>query len=246
MMKSTTEKSNEIRLQKWLATAGVASRRKAEAMILDGRISLNGKVVTELGAKGNPNTDVLYVDGKPIDSDAPDKVYIMLHKPEGVVTTVTDPQNRPTVMDYIPANIRLYPVGRLDYYTSGLLLMTNDGDWAHKLTHPKHEVKKTYVAVIKGIPNQTALKSLRSGVDIDGQRTAPCEVSIIDTHPNGNTKLRITIHEGRNRQVRKMCEAIGHPAISLKRTNIGALSLGGLQRGKWRDLTSAEVRELSL
>ena len=223
----------EIRLQKLLAMAGVASRRKAEELITAGRVTVNGAVVRELGVKAAFNA-ALAVDGKPVTAEQ--KVYIMLHKPEGVVTTVTDPFNRATVMDLIPKGLRLFPVGRLDYNTSGLLFLTNDGEWAQSLTHPKHEVSKTYIATVRGVPAEEDLRAFREGLNIDGRPTAPCEADIL----NGN-KLRITIHEGRNRQVRKMCEAIGHPVIKLMRVSVGKVELGDLPYGKWRDLTPREV-----
>ena len=235
-----------IRLQKWLSMAGVASRRKAEEMILDGRVKVNGGLVTALGTKVDPTQDVLEVDGKPIDTEQK-KVYIMLHKPEGVVTTVTDTHGRQTVMDFVPGDVRLYPVGRLDQDTSGLLLMTNDGEWAQKLTHPKHQVQKTYVAVVKGVPTAENLRKLRHGIVIEGKKTAPAQVKLLETMPvKGekvqNAKLLITIHEGRNRQVRNMCEAIGHKVVSLKRVVVGGLALGNVAKGKWRYLTPKEVK----
>jgi len=234
--------NNGIRLQKWLALAGVASRRKVEEMILAGRVCVNGEVVATLGTKANPDTDAVTVDGKPAELDSQQKVYILLHKPTGVVTTVSDQFGRPTVMGLLPPDIttRLYPVGRLDYDTSGLLLLTNDGDWAQKLTHPKYEVDKTYVAVVEGAPSTESLKAFCRGLIIEGKKTAPCEVKIEDKI-NGRTKLRIHLREGRNRQVRKMCEAIGHKVVSLKRVSVGNINLGGLQRGKWRHLTPSEV-----
>jgi len=235
-----------IRLQKWLAMAGVASRRKAEEMITSGRVSLDGEVITALGAKADPSKSVLAVDGKPVEI-VQDKVYIMLHKPEGVVTTVTDPYNRPTVMDYVPTATRLYPVGRLDSDTSGLLLMTNDGEWAQKLTHPKHETKKTYVAVVQGVPSVVSLRIFRQGILIEGKKTAPAQIKLLEQMPikgtkTQNSKLLITIHEGRNHQVRKMCEAIGHKIVTLKRVEVGGLELGNLAKGKWRQLTAKEVK----
>ena len=238
--------SDKIRLQKWLSMAGVASRRKAEEMIQDGRVRVNGAVVTELGAKADPARDVLEVDGKIVETTQK-KVYIMLHKPEGVVTTVTDPFGRPTVMDLVPQDVRLFPVGRLDQDTSGLLLMTNDGEWAQKLSHPKHETKKTYVAVVKGVPSNESLRKLRNGIVIEGKKTAPAQVRLHEKIPvkgekEQNAKLMITIHEGRNRQVRNMCEAIGHKVISLKRVVVGGLELGNVAKGKWRYLTPKEVK----
>jgi len=232
----------EVRLQKWLAQSGVASRRKAEEMILAGRVSVNGVVITELGAKANPQKDKLAVDGNAVDA-LQDKAYIMLHKPEGVVTTVTDPFERATVMDYVPANPRLYPVGRLDLDTSGLLLMTNDGDWAQKIAHPKNETKKVYAAIVRGVPTPERINSLRKGVIVDGKKTAPAQIKLLEKLQN-ETKLQITIHEGRNRQVRKMCEAVGHRVVSLKRIEVGGLKLGNLEKGTWRNLTKREIADL--
>jgi pseudouridine synthase len=238
-----------LRLQKWLSMAGTASRRKAEEIIAAGRVTVNGAVVTELGAKADPLNDVVEVDGKVIEIQT-DKVYIMLHKPEGVVTTVTDPFGRSTVMDFVPADVRLFPVGRLDSDTSGLLLLTNDGEWAQKLSHPKYETKKTYVAVVKGVPASESLRKLRQGITIEGKKTAPAQIKLIEKLSIKNAKLQnakllITIHEGRNRQVRNMCEAIGHKVINLKRIAIGSLELGSLPKGKWRHLTAKEVKNIS-
>jgi len=235
-----------VRLQKWLSMAGVASRRKAEEMIRDGRVSLNGQVITELGVKADPAKNTLEVDGKPVKISN-EKVYIMLNKPEGVVTTVTDPFGRPTVMDYVPDKVRLYPVGRLDSDTSGLLLMTNDGEWAQKLTHPKHETKKTYVAEVRGVPTLESLRNFRRGLLIEGKKTAPALIKVLERLPVKGTKLQtskllITIHEGRNRQVRNMCEAIGHKVITLQRTAMGGLVLGNIAKGKWRNLTAKEIK----
>jgi len=233
----------EVRLQKWLAQSGVASRRKAEEMILAGRVSVNGVVVTELGAKANPQKDKLAVDGNAVNP-LQDKAYIMLHKPEGVVTTVTDPFERATIMDYVPASPRLYPVGRLDLNTSGLLLMTNDGDWAQKIAHPKNETKKVYVVIVRGAPTPESINSLRKGVVVEGKKTAPAQVKLLDKLQKNETKLQITIHEGRNRQVRKMCEAVGHRVVSLMRIEVGGLKLGDLEKGKWRHLTKREIADL--
>jgi len=224
----------DFRIQKLIAMAGITSRRKAEELILAGRVSVNG-VVVELGAKANPEIDILELDGKPICFDSgQEKIYVMLNKPEGVVTTVTDPFNRPTVMDFFKSlKTRIYPVGRLDYDTSGLLLLTNDGEWTHKITHPSNEIKKTYIATVKGIPTEKALFNFRTGLDIEGRLTAPCKISI-ENIQKGNAILKVVIHEGRNRQVRKMCETISHPVITLKRVAIGSLELGDLEQGKWK------------
>ncbi|MCL2840409.1 MAG: rRNA pseudouridine synthase [Defluviitaleaceae bacterium] len=235
----------EIRLQKLLANAGVASRRKAEALITAGRVTVNGIIRTELGTKASPN-DEIAVDGKGIGGKPKQNLYVMLHKPEGVVTTVTDPFDRPTVMEFLTEileekHTRLFPVGRLDYDTSGLLLLTNDGDWTNILTHPRHKVSKTYIAIVQGTPSPQALDTFRNGVEIDGKPTAHCAIEIISQ--GSQSKVRITIKEGRNRQVRKMCEAINHPVITLKRVAVGRLQLGDLPRGKWRYLTKGEVEQ---
>jgi len=245
----------KVRLHKLLAAAGIASLRSAEKMIAAGRVTVNGEVVAQQGASANPD-DIIAVDGKPIAITPNEKIYIMLHKPQGVVTTVTDPFNRPTVMDCVKefsdgGKARLFPVGRLDFNTSGLLLLTNDGDWANALIHPKHEVRKTYIATIKGIPTEEALQSFRQGIKLDGRLTAPCEIESVHFEkkpfPKSSkppvTKVSITIKEGRNRQVRKMCEAIGHPVITLKRVEVGGIQLGDLPRGKWRHLTQQEVKK---
>jgi len=232
----------EIRLQKWLSQAGVASRRKAEEMILAGDVAVNNVTVTELGAKADVTRDKVTVKGQPCELIST-KVYIALHKPEGVVTTVSDPYNRRTVMDFIPAGTPCFPVGRLDYDTGGLIILTNDGELAQRLTHPKHGVAKTYLATVKGIPNREALEAFRKGLMIEGQLTSPCEIEILKKEPNA--KLRIRLQEGRNRQVRKMCEAIGHAVISLKRVEVGPVKLGGLARGEWRYLNKLEKKALA-
>ena len=237
----------KVRLHKLLAAAGIASLRSAEKMIAAGRVTVNGEVVTQQGASAKPD-DIIAVDGKPINTAPDEKIYIMLHKPTGVVTTVTDPFNRPTVMDCVKefsdgGKARLFPVGRLDFNTSGLLLLTNDGDWANALIHPKHEVRKTYIATIKGIPTEETLQRFRQGIKLDGRLTAPCEIALKKPSPKSSkTQVSITIKEGRNRQVRKMCEAIGHPVITLKRVEVGGIQLGDLPRGKWRHLTEQEVK----
>ena len=208
-------------------------------MILAGDVAVNGVVVTELGARADTVRDMVTVKGQPCVINST-KLYIALHKPEGVVTTMSDPYNRPTVMDYLPENTHCYPVGRLDYDTSGLLLLTNDGEFCERITHPKHGVIKTYIATVKGIPTMESLDAFRTGLMIEDQLTSPCEIEIIKKEPNA--KVRIKLHEGRNRQVRKMCEAISHPVLSLKRVEIGSVKLGALARGQWRHLSAAEIR----
>lgn len=236
----------EVRLQKYLADAGVASRRKAEELIAQGKVKVNGKMVTEMGLKIDPAKDeVTYLDKK-ISTKDTKMVYIMLYKPEGYVTTAKEQFGRPAVVDLIKGvNERIFPVGRLDYDTSGLLLLTNDGDLTYKLTHPKHDVDKTYIAKLYGIPDEGALQKFRRGVVIDGKRTKPAKIQIIDKDKDGRfCTAEIIIHEGRNRQVRKMCEAIKHPVAQLKRVATGDLKLGDLPKGKYRHLTEKEVKYL--
>ena len=234
------EKPVEVRLQKFLADTGIASRRKAEEYILQGKVKVNGQVVTNLGTKINPDKDVILYNEKKVEIKEK-KVYLLLNKPENYVTTVNDQFNRPTVIDLLHSvKERVYPVGRLDYNTSGLLLLTNDGELTYKITHPKHHIDKVYLATVKGVPGEASLNKLRRGVVIDDYKTAPAKVKMIRTSSNSAT-LQITIHEGRNRQVRKMCEAIGHPVISLKRIAIGEILLGDLPVGKFRSLTQKEI-----
>lgn len=233
------------RLQKILAQAGVASRRKCEELILAGKVEVNGEVVTTLGVKADPSSDVITVNGKPIKGET--KLYLMLYKPKGVITSVTDPKGRKTVTDYLPGiKERVYPVGRLDYDTEGLLLLTNDGDFANLLTHPRHHVPKTYLATVKGVPHGSKLEQLEKGIKLEDGMTAPAEIDYQDVNPDKNqATIRITIYEGRNRQVRRMFEAIGHPVTLLKRIKFGDLTLQGLVRGKHRHLTAAEVKHLT-
>ncbi len=235
--------AEEMRLQKYLALCGVASRRAAEAMMVEGRVSVNGRLAQTPGIKVNPETDQVTVDGKPV-TPLQKNVYIMLNKPVGYVSTAKDNFNRPTVLDLVPDTFgRLYPVGRLDYDSEGLLLLTNDGDLTYRLTHPGHEVSKTYAALVAGTPSTEALNALRHGVMIDGQMTHPAQVSV-KTKGAKNTCLHITIHEGRNRQVRKMCAAIGHAVVTLSRIAEGPLKLGDLPLGDWRLLTEEEIKAL--
>ncbi|RKD34537.1 pseudouridine synthase [Thermohalobacter berrensis] len=232
-----------MRLQKFMAKCGVASRRKSEKIILDGRVKVNGKVITELGYKVNPDKDIVKVDNRLIKLED-EKVYIALNKPVGYVTTVSDQFNRPTVIDLIKGvKQRIYPIGRLDYDTSGLLILTNDGDLTYKLTHPKHEVVKTYIAQIKGIPNEVELKKFREGIEIDGRITAKAKIKVLKKY-NSTSIVEIQIHEGRNRQIRKMCEKINHPVVKLKRIKIGNLILGNLKEGNWRYLNKSEIKYL--
>lgn len=232
-----------IRLQKYLAEADVASRRKCEEIILSGRVAVNGVTVTELGTKVDTDTDVVTLDGETVKPEAT-LVYIMLNKPDGCVTTADDQFNRPTVMDYVrDIKERIYPVGRLDYDTSGLLILTNDGDLTYRLTHPKHNVTKTYIALVDTEPTPAEIKHFESGVVIDGRMTARARLVVAKRDERG-AYLKIMIHEGRNRQVRKMCEAIGHPVRRLKRVATGKLTLGTLKKGEYRHLTNDEVEYL--
>ena len=232
------------RLQKILAQAGIASRRKCEEMILAGQVEVNGEKVTTLGVKADPEADVITVNGRPIRSEK--KLYLMLHKPKGVITSAKDPQGRKVVADFLPGiKERVYPVGRLDYDTEGLLLLTNDGEFANLLTHPSHHVPKTYYATVKGVPHGSLLEKLQRGIQLEDGMTSPSDVEYqdVDTE-NKVATIRITIYEGRNRQVRRMFEAIGHTVIRLKRVKFGELGLMQLARGQFRHLTPVEVKEL--
>ena len=232
-----------MRIQKYLAGAGVASRRASEKLIAEGRVSVNGKIVREMGVQIDENYDVIEVDGKKVQSSEK-KYYIMLNKPVGFVTTVSDDKGRPTVMELVSdISARIYPVGRLDYDTEGLLLLTNDGDLTFKITHPKHDIKKTYVAEVTGNISMETILQLRRGVVVDGYKTSPAEVEVIGATQYG-TKIEITIHEGRNRQVRKMFEALGCVVKKLKRTSEAGLNLGHLPSGKWRKLSESEINML--
>ncbi|MGB9779402.1 pseudouridine synthase [Caldanaerobacter sp.] len=231
-----------VRLQKYLAECGIASRRKCEEYILQGRVKVNGKVVKELGTKIDPNVDIIEFDGKIVRREEK-KLYIMLYKPAGYITSSKDPFGRPTVLDLVKVKERIYPVGRLDFDTSGLLLLTNDGELANTLMHPKHEVVKTYVAKVKGVPTKEEMQMFENGLIIDGRKTSRAKIRLLSVK-NGTSVVEIKIHEGRNRQVKKMCKAIGHPVIELKRTKIGDLELKGLKPGEWRYLTEEEVKYL--
>lgn len=235
----------EIRLQKILSTAGIASRRASEQMILEGRVMVNGKTVLELGTKADPEKDAIKVDGRRIQTEVRQR-YIVLYKPKGYVTTRKDPEGRRTVMDLIGEGAYIYPVGRLDYDSEGLLLMMTDGDLAAKLMHPRHEVDKVYEVIVMGTPDGRALEKLRKGVHIEGGRTSPADVHTGTTVKGSRptTLLTLTIREGRNRQIRKMCSAVGLPVRDLRRIRMGPIGLGRLKPGQWRDLTSEEVRRL--
>ena len=234
-----------VRLQKVLSQAGVASRRAAEKLIAEGRVSVNGKTILTMGVKVDPQKDDVRVDGRRVKAAARLR-YILLYKPSGYVTTRSDPQRRRTVMDLITA-VReyVYPVGRLDYDTEGLLLLTNDGDLAARLTHPRHGVARTYEAKVAGMPDREAIERLRNGIPLDGHRTLPADVMLLNEgRRDADGVLRLTIREGRNRQVRRMCEAVGHPVQQLKRTKFGSLSDHRLRPGDWRELEPREIQNL--
>ena len=225
------------RLQKVLAGVGLGSRRICEELIDAGRVTINGRVAT-LGDKADVEVDRIEVDGVRIGTK-PGLVYYLLNKPAGVVTTAADTHGRPVVTELVPSEPRVFPVGRLDQDTEGLLLLTNDGDLTHQLTHPSYGVEKEYVAEVHGSPTRGELRRLREGVELDDGPTAPAQVTLVEP-----TVVRITIHEGRNRQVRRMCEAISHPVVRLVRTRIGPLADRSLAPGEWRELTVDEVRAL--
>ncbi len=236
----------QARLQKIISAAGVASRRAAEKLIEEGRVTVNGKTVTELGTKADPDVDDIRVDERRV-KQAQRHRYFLLNKPRGYVTTRSDPEQRPTVLDLLKG-VReyVYPVGRLDFDSEGLLILTNDGDLAATLTHPRHEVERVYEAVVLGVPDTHDIERLARGVVIEGRRTSPALIELLrERRTEGDTSvLRVTIHEGRTRQVRKMADAIGHPVRSLKRVRIGPIADKNLRLGSYRELTAEEVRRL--
>jgi 23S rRNA pseudouridine2605 synthase len=235
------------RLQKILSQAGIASRRASEKLMLDGRVTVNGATVTELGTKADPSRDDIRVDGRRVKSNERRR-YLLLNKPRGYVTTRSDPQERPTVIDLL-GGVReyVYPVGRLDFESEGLLLLTNDGDLAAMLMHPRHEVPRVYEARVLGVPDAHDLSRLSRGIMIDGRRTAPATVKVLgQSRDASGATLELTIREGRNREVRKMCEAIGHPVDALRRVAIGPIRDRRLKLGHWRDLTEDEIRRLKV
>ena len=233
-----------MRLQKYLSEAGIASRRKAEEQILQGKVQVNGKVVTELGTKVQPGKDEVKYENEIVQIENK-KIYILLNKPIGYVTTVKDQFNRDSVLDLVKVKERLVPVGRLDMYTSGALILTNDGEFVYKVTHPKHEINKTYTVTLKGIVSKENIDNLRKGVDIGGYITKPAKVKILKTDEEKQiTRLEIIIHEGKNRQVRKMCEAIGHKVLALHRSAIAGIGVKDIELGKWRYLSKEEVKKI--
>ena len=235
----------KIRLQRFLAQAGVASRRKAEELITDGHVRVNGRIVTELGSKVDPRADQVEVDGKRVRAE--EHVYLLLHKPRGYVTTLSDPERRPTVMELIgKAGPRVYPVGRLDFNTEGLLLLTNDGDLANALMHPRGEVEKTYEVKLRGLATAELIEAFQNGVILDdGERTEPARATLLGESEGGhNSWLEVTIHEGKNRQIHRMAEALGFQVAKLKRVRYAGLDLTGVRVGKFRRLHDDEVARL--
>jgi 23S rRNA pseudouridine2605 synthase len=236
----------EVRLQKIISAAGIASRRAAEKLIQEGRVQVNGTTVTELGTRADPDVDEIRVDERRV-KQAQRHRYFLLNKPRGYVTTRSDPEHRPTVLDLLKG-VReyVYPVGRLDFDSEGLLILTNDGELAATLTHPSHEVERVYEAQVLGVPDGHDIDRLSRGVVLEGRRTSPAQVELLrERRTEGDTSvLRVTIHEGRTRQVRKMADAIGHPVRTLKRVRIGPISDKNLRPGSYRELTPEEVRKL--
>ncbi|MGL5069445.1 MAG: pseudouridine synthase [Sarcina sp.] len=231
------------RLQKYMAGCGVASRRKCEEIILSGVVKVNDVTVTELGVKIDGKTDVVKVDDKVINLEE-NKVYIMLNKPEGYITSNSDEKNRPTILDIVKVKERVYSIGRLDYETSGLLLLTNDGDIYNKIIHPRKNIDKTYIAKVDGTFTDEEMEKFRNGVEIDGYVTSKASIKTLEVYRTSSL-IEIKIHEGKNRQVRKMCDAFDHEVLTLKRVAIGDLNIDSLDKGKWRNLTSSEVEYLN-
>ena len=232
----------EERLQKYLAECGVASRRKCEELILQGKVKVNNQIVTELGVKVNPEKDIVKFEDKEVKPTSK-MVYILLNKPIGYVTTADDQFGRDTVLDLVKVKERIVPVGRLDMYTSGALILTNDGDFVYKVTHPKHEIEKTYTVTVKGIIKNEEVEQLRKGVKIDDYITKPAKVKILKTDIEKNiSRLEIVIHEGKNRQVRKMCESVGRKVLALHRSKIGKIGVKDIELGKWRYLKDREIQ----
>jgi pseudouridine synthase len=250
MTRASKPEASGVRLQKILSHAGVSSRRVAEELILQGRVVVNGHVADALGTRADPNRDDIRVDGRRLKLQA-DRRYYLMYKPRGVVSTRSDPQNRTTVIDVLSkAGIRgyFYPVGRLDYDSEGLIILTNDGAFAEKVAHPKHELERGYEALVTGLPDERDLARLSRGIVIDGRRTLPAKVRVIRTYPDKKepqSLLDIVIREGRNRQVRKMCEQTGHHVIALRRTRIGNITDRRIKPGQVRELTPDEVRTLN-
>lgn len=231
----------EERLQKILSRAGIASRRAAERVLAEGRITVNGKTVTEVGTKADLEHDDVRVDGVRVrPPQAP--VYLVLNKPKGVVTTRRDPEGRPTVMDLVPAVAGLFPVGRLDVGTEGLLLLTNDGAFAERVAHPRYEVPRVYLAKVRSVPEPATIERLRRGVTVDGERLAFDRVRLVES--DKNAWVEVTLHEGKNHEVRRLLEAVGHPVSKLRRVSIGPITVRGLEPGEFRALQPREIQAL--
>ena len=234
----------EERLQKYMASCGIASRRKCEELILLGKVKVNGNIIEEWGFKVNPLKDIVEYDGRVITKEER-KVYIMLNKPEDVITSVKDEKDRKTVIDIVKVNERIFPIGRLDYDSSGLILLTNDGELYNKIIHPRVELDKKYVAVVKGEVSLDDKEKFESGIDIGGYITAPAKLKMLEySHRKDLSTIEVCIHEGKNRQIRKMCSAINHEVISLKRVSIGNIRLGQLKKGEYRYLNDEEMKYL--
>jgi 23S rRNA pseudouridine2605 synthase len=233
-----------MRLQKYMAHCGVGSRRKCEDLIKQGRVFINGKQVTEMGIKVDIDKDTVSLDQNQVLKLDEEKIYIILNKPRGTITSVSDPHGRKTVLEHMGwKGSRIYPVGRLDFDTEGVLLLSNDGDFAYEMTHPKHEVEKEYYCVVEGSPDPASVNKLRQGVEINGFVTSPAKVTLIEQLEK-HTVFRMVIHEGKNRQVRRMFEAIGHPVIYLRRESFGGLRIKDMSPGEWRKLTDEEIKKL--
>ncbi len=232
-----------IRINKYLSASGVSSRREADSLIEQGRVKVNGKIVQALGSKIDENKDRIEVDGKTVEG-AQGKVYMLLNKPPGFLVTLKDPFQRPTIMDFLPKlRTRIFPIGRLDFDSEGLLLMTNDGELSNRLLHPRYEIKKTYLVKIKGHPEKVQISRLERGIPIDGKKTAPAKIFPISSSPK-RSLFKVELHEGRKREIRRMFEAIGYHVLLLRRIKFAGLTLDGLNPGDWRYLTETEVQNL--
>ncbi|MBS5937569.1 rRNA pseudouridine synthase [Clostridium sartagoforme] len=237
----------EERLQKYMARCGVASRRKCEEIILSGEVKINDNIVSELGVKIDPEKDTVTYKGNIIKPEE-NKLYIMLNKPEGYITSVKDEKGRKTILDLVKVEERIYPIGRLDYDSSGLILLTNDGDIYNKIIHPRVNIGKKYIATCRGEFSKEEIKRFESGIDIGGYITADAKMTLLDIEKKNNSVnsvVEIIIHEGKNRQIRRMCEALGHEVLSLKRVEVGNIKLGYLKKGQWRDLTEEELKYIN-
>ena len=237
----------EERLQKYMARCGVASRRKCEEIILSGEVKINDNIVSELGVKIDPEKDTVTYKGNIIKPEE-NKLYIMLNKPEGYITSVKDEKGRKTILDLVKVEERIYPIGRLDYDSSGLILLTNDGDIYNKIIHPRVNIGKKYIATCRGEFSKEEIKRFENGIDIGGYITADAKMTLLDIEKKNNSVnsvVEIIIHEGKNRQIRRMCEALGHEVLSLKRVEVGNIKLGYLKKGQWRDLTEEELKYIN-